>query len=200
MLFHIIDIETTGLHRSADDILEVGYIRCNQDFRIVGHGTLYFYRPEYQIENPGAQAVHKLTREFLRQYEKDFEVNLAALYALVRDSIFVGKNSDAFDVPFLKEFIGKNIPELYSTAKPSRTLDLQKVCAPRFREWYKDTYGSTTKRPGRLEEYVSMLGYTDGCVKDEFAKLFPEEAVRNHAHAALYDAFMTYLVFKHKEG
>lgn len=199
MLFHIVDIETTGMNRITDDILEVGYIRCDQNYRIIGHGTLYFYKPEYQIENPGAQAVHKLTREFLKQYEGDFDKNLAALYALIRNSCFIGKNSDSFDLPFLKEFIGKNIPELYATASPLSTLDIQKVFAPRFREWYKQAYGSSVKRAGRLEEYMAVIGYTDERVKREFMEAFPEEAGRSHAHAALYDVFMTYLAFKHRE-
>lgn len=199
MIFHIVDIETTGLNRMRDDILEVGYIRCDQNYKIIGHGTLYFYKPEYQIENPGAQAIHKLTREFLKQYEDDFDKNMASLYALVRDSLFIGKNSDSFDVLFLKEFIGKNIPELYSTAKPANTLDIQAVFAPRFREWYKKTYGSVIKRSGKLEEYMTVIGYSNGKVKEEFSKLFPMEVERSHAHAALYDAFMTYLALKNRE-
>ena len=45
MIYNVLDIETTGFNKSIDNILEVGYIRVNNKCEILGHDTLFFYKP-----------------------------------------------------------------------------------------------------------------------------------------------------------
>lgn len=198
MLLHIVDIETTGLNRMTDDIVEVGYIRANHNLDIVGYGTLYFYKPEFNIES-SAQSIHGLKRSFLQQYEGDFGKNLAALYTLIRGAAIVGKNSGRFDVPFIREFISKHEPALYDSAVPRISVDMQDEYALRFRAWYTSTYGKSTTRKGTLQEYMPLIGYSPERIQEEFTQAFPESSERSNAHNALYDAFMTYLLLKNRE-
>lgn len=195
MLFNIIDIETTGFNTVKDDILEVGYIRCNQEFKIVAHGVLYFYRPEFQVESD-AQKVHKLTRSFLKEHESEFDRNMVTLYTLVQKGILVGKNSDKFDIPFIRDFILKYAKPLYGTCQFANSIDMQTRMKDKFQSWYKQTYGGVTKRSGRLEEYMGVIGLTMEEVQEKFVQQFPEVKERQQPHSALYDAFMTYLVFR----
>jgi len=193
MVYHIIDIETTGFNKVRDDILEVGYIRANHECEILGYGTLYFYRPEFNIESD-AQRIHKLTREFLEPYSDSFEKNLAALWTLMMDGVLVTKSSSGFDINFIQEFMWK-----YGNGVNNYTLksdvNMQKLMKDYYQEWYHKTYGRRTNAEGKLMEYIPVIGYTEERVKEEFKELFPDSR-RDYAHSALYDAFVTYLSLK----
>jgi len=136
MIGTIIDIETTGWLKfetnpttgvstlsDESEILEIGFINIDmQTKKILTHGTLYFYKPYFHVESQ-AQSVHGLTREFLKQYEGDFNKNMIALNSLIQSGCLIGKNSEKFDIPFIKAFIDKHmgrkfdIPLLVSIAE-----------------------------------------------------------------------------------
>ena len=124
----VVDIETTGylnfdtrpdgstVLSDKSEILSVGYLRVDLDTnRIFDAGVLYFYKPYFEIENQ-AQSVHHLQRSFLEQFEDKFEENLAMLETLLINTVIIGKNSNAFDIPFIEEFLTKHrgSPTLYS--------------------------------------------------------------------------------------
>lgn len=194
MLLHVIDIETTGLGKFTDDILEVGYIRCNLDTEIVGYGSLYFYKPEFKVES-AAQQIHGLTREFLEPYAQDFEKNLAILYTLMYDAIIVGKNSNSFDIPFIKQFLMRYAGSL---GEPyiRKSIDVQSLLANEYQNWYYERNGMKTKKKGKLMELAEMVGLTDNAIGAKFAEAFPD-CGRSGAHNALYDAFVTMLLLRH---
>ena len=130
MIGTILDIETTGFlsfdtitlpnpagygepiqkSQLSDncEILEVGFINIDIDSaKMLSHGTLYFYKPYFHVESD-AQRIHGLTRDFLQQFEQDFEKNLIALNALMQNAVIIGKNSTAFDIPVIKAFLEKH--------------------------------------------------------------------------------------------
>lgn len=224
MLGLVLDIETTAFLKTEEkngltiagpgsDILEVGYIMIDMDTNaFVKTGTLYFYKPTFNIENPDAQAKHKLTREFLKQYENDFNNNLNALNAMTRKAVIIGKNSDAFDIPYIKAFINKYSGNLLNISRlcdiltmkayyngyvyfndSYRSVDLQKIWAPRYRALYQKKYGISTNKKGKLEEYIDVLDAWD-VVKTLYNDI-PNKARVTQAHGALYDCVMTYVVW-----
>ena len=113
MLYTIVDIETTGLLKFDDnsvlipDLLEFSYLQVDKDTLDIGKaGTLYFYKDWFDIESE-AQKYHGITREFLMKYADQFDDNLTALKAIMTNAIIVGKNSERFDIPFIKRWIQK---------------------------------------------------------------------------------------------
>lgn len=193
MIYNVLDIETTGLNKVSDNILEVGYIRVNNECKILGYDTLFFYKPEYQIESP-AQNVHHLERDFLKQYEEDFYKNLAVLYTILSDGLIVGKNSDKFDIPFIQEFLKKNIGYIISPVIAG-SIDIQEHYKKIFQDWYLKTYKVSTNKKGKLEELIAMNGYNISKLQEEFVELFPE-CPRSSAHSALFDSYMTLQLLK----
>lgn len=172
MIGTVIDIETTGWLKfetnpttgvstlsDESEILEVGFINIDmQTKKILTHGTLYFYKPYFHVESQ-AQSVHGLTREFLKQYEGDFNKNMIALNSLIQCGCIIGKNSEKFDIPFIKAFIDKHmgrkfdIPLLVSIAGMKKynggtisysdtlaALDMQKIYKDRYHELYEQKY------------------------------------------------------------
>ncbi len=199
MLIHVFDIETTGFNESTDDILEFGYIRCNEEYEIIGHDTLYFYKDHFKIENPDAQRVHKLTRDFLRQYADDFDTNLVKMYTIMRGGILVTKNGDSFDIPFVKWFIQKYARSLYMTTEERISFDIQTYLMQDVRDYYANVlHNPSSRKRGTFDDYFMMLGINEDEIKQKYLKLFPEDAGRSDRHGALYDAFMTYEVFRRK--
>ncbi len=225
MIGTVIDIETTGYlqfdttsgHSQLSDtseILEVGFLNINMDTRdILTYGTLYFYKPYFFIESP-AQEVHHITRDFISKYEDQFEMNLVALNSLIQSTCLIGKNSDKFDIPFIKAFINKhagddfNIPELvrqldmaaYNGGKVRYedtlyALDMQTIYKDRFHDLYFDKTGNTlakTKK-GTLEQYIAVIDSGQEAVDFVYESLNKDRVTG--AHGALYDAVMTYIVW-----
>lgn len=225
MIGTVIDIETTGWLKfntvdgvsqlsDESEILEVGYININMDTKqILTYGTLYFYKPYFNVESD-AQKVHGLTREFLKQYEQDFEKNLIALNSLIQCTCLIGKNSDKFDIPFIKAFINKHagvkfdIPNLvfklnmnaYNGGKviyedTLYAMDMQTIYKERYHSLFYDKYHYPLPpgKKGKLEEYIDVIPIGQQVV-DHVYNGFTKDRVTG-AHGALYDAVMTYVVW-----
>lgn len=170
MVGTILDIETTGFLQfdtltgrsilsDNSEILEVGFITIDMNtIKILSYGTLYFYKPYFNIESD-AQRIHGITREFLKQYENQFNKNLIALNSLIQNTCIIGKNSKRFDMPFIKAFIEKHAPDSFDIedltiklnmdaynggkvhyVNPTYGIDLQDIYKERFRERHYDKY------------------------------------------------------------
>lgn len=208
MLLTFVDIETTGFNTYKDVILEVGYLRVNVipkpqstkvDMNIVGSGNLYFFKDGWDSEaNADAFEKHRLSNEFMSQFndQEVFDRNISALYTLMYNSYFVGKNSDKFDLPMITNFINKHTVFLEPIVLAGSTIDVEKVLLESYREYYKKKTGQETRRRGTLEDYMDMIGYTESDIMGIYKTLNVMEG-RGHAHAGLYDALMTYLAFKY---
>jgi DNA polymerase elongation subunit (family B) len=226
MIGTVVDIETTGFLKFDTDehgfsrlsdnseILEVGFITIDMSTaRILNHGELYFYKPYFNIESD-AQRIHGLTRDFLKQYEQDFEKNLIALNSLIQSTCIIGKNSDKFDMPFIKAFIDKhagpkfNIPEVVSTLNmkaysngyveyPDRSyaMDLQVLFKNKYHELYYDKYhvSLASNKRGTLTDYIDVIPDAQEATDAIYAG-FSKTRVTG-AHGALYDATMTLVVW-----
>jgi DNA polymerase III epsilon subunit-like protein len=198
MLYTVLDIETNGLSSSSCEILEVGYIQVDRSVNIIRHGVIYFYKPEWEIENK-SQMYHKLSRSFLESKCPDnetFKENLTKLYTLFFRGVIIGKNSDRFDIPAIKAFLRRNI-DCLDDVPTWGTLDLQVYYTDFFRKWYSEKYGvSAGRKTGTLEELIEMIGYTQDDVRKGFRQDL-NESNRSDAHGALYDTYMTYLLTKY---
>lgn len=225
MLGTVIDIETTGylkyevkdgvsLLADTSEILEVGFLVIDLKTRaIYNSGTLYFYKPYFYVESE-AQRVHGLTREFLQQYEDQFTNNLIALNALTQSTCIIGKNSQAFDWPFIKSFLYKHggddfdIPDLVNSLCMKAyngghvlyqnevfSFDMQSLYKGRFHDLYYEKYGQylPERKKGSLSEYIDVIPSGQQAVDILYSRL-PKDRVTG-AHGALYDAVMTYVVY-----
>lgn len=226
MIGTVMDIETTGwlkfqqnngwseLHDESE-ILEVGFMNVNMDTKkILTYGTLYFYKPYFFVESP-AQEVHHLTRDFLQQFEKDFEMNLIALNSMIQCTCLIGKNSDKFDIPFVKAFIDKhagdkfNIPDVVTKLNMKGyeggrigyddslyPLDMQTIYKDRYHELFMNKYGYplASSKKGKLEEYIDVIPGGQEAVDIVYNSMENKARVTG-AHGALYDCAMTYVVW-----
>lgn len=193
MIFTAFDIETTGLGRQSDDILELGYIRFdNETFEIYGYGEVWFYKPEFQVEK--AAYVHHLSRGFLMQHQDKFEENLATMYSVLQGATVVGKNSYAFDIPFVENWMRRQARYLIPL-QVRCSLDIQDKCGAYYQVWCRENNVTPSSAKGKLEDYMKMFGIAEQQLKNDFHKLFKSE--RDQAHSALFDAYMTYLAAKH---
>lgn len=223
MIGLVVDIETTG-YRSYDsatgllsdnsEILEVGYLRIDMETGgMLGNGTLYFYKPYFNIESD-AQRVHGLTREFLQQYEDQFDNNLIILNSLIQKTCIIGKNSESFDIPFIRDFLIKHsdgcldFKSLILKAKIKTydkswflydpmefSLDLQKIFKDEFHRLYYERTGISldSRKKGTLSDYVNCIEGMSAAVDTLYNSLTKDRETK--AHGALYDAVMTYGVW-----
>lgn len=94
----VLDTETTGLEwRLGDRVIEIGCVEL-VDRKLTGRRFHRYLNPDREID-PGAQAVHGLTAEFLADKPRFSEV-VDGLLDFIRDAELVIHNA-AFDVGFL---------------------------------------------------------------------------------------------------
>lgn len=225
MIGTVVDIETTGylqfdtstgVSRLSDtsEILEVGFLNIDMNTRqILTHGTLYFYKPYFFVESP-AQAVHRITRDFISQYEDRFDMNLVTLNSLIQSTCLIGKNSDKFDIPFIKAFIRKHAGDDFDLPEVVRSLnmdayhggkvryndtlyalDMQTLYKDRFHELYLEKTGNKLppNKKGTLEQYIAVIDGGQEATDIVYSGLNKDRVTG--AHGALYDAVMTYIVW-----
>ena len=215
-MYTIIDIETTGfLKRDSEgtlmnDILEFGYINVDNSFQIVNYGTLYFYEPWFNVESD-AQKVHGITRQFLQQMNPDTLSNAAAMVAMLTNTTIVGKNTDGFDLPFIKAWVKKLFDNNFDIARTtevlkmkgynggtvyhfddSQSLDLQKLYGPIWRSELQDSGVAVGNKRGSLTDYIMAVPGGMDAVDSIYNELVKDRETR--AHGALYDCVMTYII------
>ena len=94
----VLDTETTGLEwRLGDRVIEIGCVEL-VDRKLTGRRFHRYLNPDREID-PGAQAVHGLTAEFLADKPRFSEV-VDGLLDFIQDAELVIHNA-AFDVGFL---------------------------------------------------------------------------------------------------
>ena len=222
MIALTIDIETTGFlefdettHLLRDDceLLEFSYIRHDYDparktSTFIDSGNIYFYK-DYYVLNNKADEYHKLTKEFLEPYKKDFEMNMLKMTAILSSAVIIGKNSKAFDIPFIENFLNKHakgsldfavafnaakVPPM-SFQKYMGHIDIQRVLYQDFQDWYYVEQGNPVKgrkKLGTLEDYIKWLKLQDKA--DELYATLPNKRAQEY-HTGLYDVCCTHVLF-----
>ena len=79
MLFTYFDIETSGLESDAD-VLSFAYMLATENLEVKRAETLYFWKEGVTKWSEEAYEVNGLSKEFLRQYESQYEDNLKKLF------------------------------------------------------------------------------------------------------------------------
>ena len=196
MIYTVFDCETSGLIKEKEPlpvVLEFGYIQINEYLEILRGGSFYFYRPIWNIPQ-SALDVNGLTLDFLKEHQSEYYSSMVKLWAILQNGNLIGKNSDRFDIPICRNMFAI-CEDFYSLPHISSSIDMQDVYGPVFRDvMYKET-GQKLRRPGKLEEYMTIAGLSMNQVNKEFTELFPDEN-RCSAHGALFDTYMTYLTAK----
>lgn len=115
-----LDIETSGLNKSSEDItknhqiVSIGLIVSDGDFNEIDNLYLEIKWNGKSRLDYNAEKVHGLSREYLEKYgisEEDAVVNIAEFifkYFGTENSIYIlGHNAYKFDVPFLRKLLKK---------------------------------------------------------------------------------------------
>lgn len=176
MQYLIADIETTGLSKDYDDILEFSFlVMDNKLTKVLDRGVLFFYHPEQRDSHPKAFEVHGITKEFLKPYEGDFNANMRKMCKLVAKSNFIGFNSESFDVKFIQSYLTRFG---YGLVQINANIDIMKVYTPIF--------GRTS-----LTKLMGHLKITDDIVKTLLRHYFAGYYFKEMSHNAAYDVIET---------
>lgn len=198
MLGSIIDIETTGFSKDTDNVVEVGIIRFDTDtWKIISDHNLFFWKEGYDADK--TTHIHGLTNDFLRKYYEEhketktglslFDENMVTLVSALFGCVFIGKNSNAFDIPFLGKWIYRASDGMFEIGKwrSGIPVDMQVEFAPKYQ------IVANTSKKGTLSQYIDIIPRGWELVNDTYSRLSTGRDAR--AHNALYDCAMTYVVY-----
>ena len=118
-----LDIETTGVDKTKDEIVQLSLIN--------GNGKVLFnsyIKPTNHAEWPEAEAIHGITPGMVANNPTIMDVLPAINAILANAELIVGYNSDKFDIPFLK-----NNGVIFPTNVT--TTDVMLEFAPIYGEW-----------------------------------------------------------------
>ena len=151
--FAFIDLETTGLNPSKDQIIEIGAVKKNQD-------SLICFSELINIHHSLPEAVSKLTKinDTMLQEGKELAWVLKDFLVFIESNTIVGYNVD-FDILFLNESLAKvNLPKI-----ENKIIDLMKIVKKEhiFQENYKlstslKSYGIDEEVPHRALEDAKL--------------------------------------------
>ncbi len=95
----VLDIETTGLSRFKDDILEIGCIKI-RDHKIIDQMSVLI-NPHKPI-SPYITSINHITNEMVQKEGIELEEALIRLYDFIEDDCLVGHNL-SFDMGFIRQ-------------------------------------------------------------------------------------------------
>lgn len=189
MLYTVIDVETAGLNKYKDSIHSFSYVLMTSTGSILKAETLYFWKEGVTNWSQEAYEVHGLSKEFLRQYEGDFEKNLKKMAIILKRANVMGYNSGyiskegylaGFDLIACLEFLKKF--ELADSKMPvDSLLDLMSVVR------------KVTKRNIKLSEAVEKYGISEDNIKLMTEVFF--QTPNENFHSSAYDVMATVLLY-----
>ena len=100
------DLETTGLDRVKDQIIQIACIKFNRETKKIINKIMYYVQPvgEYDITIQ-AYKKHGIKKEFLKD-KPHFKDIAQEIFDFFKDCDILSYNGNNFDVPFLKyEFL-----------------------------------------------------------------------------------------------
>lgn len=202
--YMVFDIETTGLDVQTAKVLELGYILWNSETRESTHGKMYFNTDD---EVPyKAAAVNGLSKHKLQMLSNGcyFEDRLEEIKKVFHSAdVLVGHNIEAYDLPIVKNnciACGDRLSrspdgtlktwKTYDTLIHSKgVLDNGSQRGAQFRGRY---YGPKLK-----VAYASVCNKVYRQKPSDLDALFTRDyGTVGQAHEALYDVWMTFVVFR----
>ena len=182
------DLETTGL--SPGQICQMSYLLENEKDEIEHVGNLYF---AVDYVEPGAQAIHGLSRERLSviSYGYRFENYAEQIYGLLSNCKKIIGHNVKFDNKFIKEELRRCgyswTPEESGCDIFDTMTSSVNICKlPKKR-------GSGFKNP-KLGEAIEQFGHNEETVLKWAKHLFGFDSVE--AHDGRYDTAAVYILYK----
>lgn len=186
-MFVVMDIETTGLDRYTNEVIQFAALRMTNSLMPIEAKCFYLWHPGIVW---GAEDIHHISEEMAKKEEHMFEANIRTIMRMVSYTPSVTHNGIAFDIPFLKSYLRRIgvEPGLFNPEKANPedmwgpAYDTMKIYQPVFRKRMKLT--NLVQELGITEEVISM------CCKQSFGKTAD-------FHDASYDTTATALAFTH---
>ncbi len=123
-----IDLETTGLHPKNNGIISISYIVTSKSNKILSENTIYM-NPNKEI-SPEALSYNRFTEEQIAGFQssEDAYKQLMSELSTEQGYTLIGFNSDAFDVPFIKQwFIDNKRPKQFAKLFGYKQIDIFKA-------------------------------------------------------------------------
>lgn len=100
------DVETTGLNSQKDFIVQLSLIKFDRDTWEVKGEKNWYIEPAHNYEiDPNAQAIHGITKEFLKENGVSIKEIGEEVLEFIKDCDFLTYNGNSFDIKFLvKDF------------------------------------------------------------------------------------------------
>jgi DNA polymerase-3 subunit epsilon len=101
-LFTCIDTETTGLNKNTDRIIQLAVSKFDENFKIIADKVWYIKPSGVWKINPDAEAVHKISEEFINENGVSLKSIVAEFLELIKDTTILTYNGSTFDISFIQ--------------------------------------------------------------------------------------------------
>jgi len=138
--YTVVDLETTGLNRQSDEIVEIAAIRVREGRMVASFHSLV--RPQNPIPEQTSRFNH-ITNSMLKNARELNDV-FPAFVKFIGDDPLLGHNIDSFDIDFLnraaRSIIGEDLP--------NETVDSLKIARKAIKEPHSHSLSKLCERFG----------------------------------------------------
>lgn len=140
-----LDIETTGLNKSIDRIIQLSLRNFDADTFELGEGANWYILPnrktgEY-IMDLNAVTVHGITRSFLKENGQSLVEIYPEWQRLTKDHIILSYNGTTFDIPMIqKDFSREGLDTGFDKCKFIDALDIERKLNKQDNNKLSETY------------------------------------------------------------
>jgi len=101
-IFTCIDTETTGLNKNTDRIIQLAVVKFNEAFETLAEKVWYIKPTGTWKINPDAEAVHKISEEFIRENGENLKDIAPEFLKLIEGTTILTYNGSTFDISFIQ--------------------------------------------------------------------------------------------------
>lgn len=100
--YSCIDVETTGLNKNTDRIIQLAVAKFDDKFNIIDEVFWYIKPSGIWRINPDAQEIHNISDEFINENGVPLKSIANNFLAMIKDTTILTYNGSTFDISFIQ--------------------------------------------------------------------------------------------------
>lgn len=143
MVFSCIDVETTGLNKSIDRIVQLAIVNFDEKFKILQEKS-WFIKPTGNWKmNPDAEAVHNISEDYIKEHGVSLKSIISEFLEMLGENPILTYNGSSFDISFIqRDFEREGLETGFDKHEFIDAFDIERrVNSNRLGDAYRRYYG-----------------------------------------------------------
>lgn len=188
MTYSCIDVETTGLNKNTDRIIQLAVTNFDENFNILLDRSWYIKPSGTWKINPDAEAVHNISEEIINEKGISLKSVAPVFLEIIADNPILTYNGSSFDISFIqREFEREGLETGFENHQYIDAFDIERrINSNRLGEVYKRYYGEDFEDAhdaladvhATIKVYAAQLKNHDKAINTETGERVIDESIK----------------------